>query len=64
MRAKPIGFVSALNYEFLPCLLRDFRAAKPDVHLVLYDLVPSEQIEALEAGRIDRKSSHEFHELH
>lgn len=48
-----IAFVSALTYEFLPGILRRFRAAKPDVHLVLHDMVPSEQIDALAAGRID-----------
>jgi len=48
-----IGFVSALTYEFLPEMLRRCRAAMPGVHLVLHDLVPSEQIEALAAGRID-----------
>lgn len=48
-----IAFVSALTYEFLPEILRRFRAAKPDIHLVLHDMVPSEQIESLAAGCID-----------
>lgn len=48
-----IGFVGALEYEFLPSLLRGFRARRPEVHLKLYDLVPSEQLEALGAERID-----------
>jgi DNA-binding transcriptional LysR family regulator len=48
-----IGFVGALTYEFLPGLLRRYRARMPNVHLALRDLVPAEQIEALTAGRID-----------
>jgi DNA-binding transcriptional LysR family regulator len=48
-----IGFVGALTYEFLPGLLRRYRARMPGVHLVLRDLVPADQIEALAAGRID-----------
>jgi DNA-binding transcriptional LysR family regulator len=48
-----IAFVSALTYEFLPGILRRFRTANRDVHLVLHDMVPSEQIDALAAGRID-----------
>ncbi len=48
-----IGFVGALTYEFLPGLLRRYRARMPNVHLALRDMVPAEQIEALAAGRID-----------
>jgi len=48
-----IGFVGALTYEFLPGLLRGYRARMPGVHLALRDLVPAEQIEALATGRID-----------
>lgn len=48
-----IAFVSALTYEFLPGILRRFRMSKPTIHLVLHDMVPSEQIESLVAGRID-----------
>jgi DNA-binding transcriptional LysR family regulator len=47
-----IGFVGALTYEFLPGLLRRYRARMPKVHLALRDLVPAEQIEALATGRI------------
>jgi DNA-binding transcriptional LysR family regulator len=53
MGTLTIGFVGALTYEFLPGLLRRYRAHSPDVHLVLRDLVPAEQIEALAQGRID-----------
>jgi DNA-binding transcriptional LysR family regulator len=48
-----IGFVGALTYEFLPGLLRRYRARMPNVHLSLRDMVPAEQIEALATGRID-----------
>lgn len=48
-----IGFVGALTYEFLPGLLRRYRARMPKVHLALRDLVPGEQLEALATGRID-----------
>jgi len=53
MGTLTIGFVGALAYEFLPGLLRRYRARMPKVHLVLRDLVPAEQIEALAVGRID-----------
>ncbi len=53
MGTLTVGFVGALTYEFLPGLLRRYRAKMPKVHLVLRDLVPAEQIEALTTGRID-----------
>jgi DNA-binding transcriptional LysR family regulator len=53
MGTLTIGFVGALTYEFLPGLLRRYRARMPKVQLSLRDLVPAEQIEALAAGRID-----------
>jgi len=53
MGTLTIGFVGALTYEFLPALLRRYRARMPNVQLNLRDLVPAEQIEALTAGRID-----------
>ena len=48
-----IGFVGALTYEFLPPILRAYRALYPSVHLTLRDLTPAEQLEALENGGID-----------
>ena len=53
MGTLTIGFVGALTYEFLPGLLRRYRVHRPGVQLVLRDLVPAEQIEALALGRID-----------
>ena len=48
-----VGFLGALTYEFLPAILRNYRARRPDVHLTLRDLTPAEQIEAVANGRID-----------
>jgi DNA-binding transcriptional LysR family regulator len=53
MGTLTIGFVGALTYEFLPGLLRRYRARMPRVHLALRDMVPAEQIDALATGRID-----------
>ena len=53
MGTLTVGFVGALTYEFLPGLLRRYRARMPQVHLALRDLVPAEQMEALVTGRID-----------
>ena len=53
MGTLTVGFVGALTYEFLPGLLRRYRARMPNVHLALRDLVPAEQIGALATGRID-----------
>jgi DNA-binding transcriptional LysR family regulator len=44
MGTLTIGFVGALTYEFLPGLLRRYRARRPNVQLALRDLVPAEQI--------------------
>jgi DNA-binding transcriptional LysR family regulator len=48
-----IGFVGALTYEFLPAILRGYRARRPGVHLALRDLTPAEQIEAVSTGALD-----------
>jgi len=48
-----IGFVSSTIYARLPPLIREFRAAAPDVDLTLVELVSLEQIAALKEGRID-----------
>lgn len=48
-----IGFVASTIYARLPELIREFRAAAPDVELSLIELVSLEQISALKEGRID-----------
>ncbi|HEY0270392.1 MAG TPA: LysR substrate-binding domain-containing protein, partial [Sphingomonas sp.] len=48
-----IGFVASTLYARLPALIREFRAAAPDVELSLVELVSLEQIGALKEGRID-----------
>ena len=48
-----IGFMSAAMLGRFPSLLRDFRAANPDVVVELAQLPPKEQMEAAAAGRID-----------
>jgi DNA-binding transcriptional LysR family regulator len=48
-----IGFVSSTIYARLPALIREYRAAAPNVELSLIELVTLEQITALKDGRID-----------
>ncbi|WP_066765256.1 LysR family transcriptional regulator [Sphingobium sp. CCH11-B1] len=48
-----IGFVASTIYARLPELIREFRAAAPEVELTLLELVSLEQISALKEGRID-----------
>jgi DNA-binding transcriptional LysR family regulator len=48
-----IGFVASTIYAHLPALIREFRAAAPDVELGLVELVTLDQIAALKEGRID-----------
>jgi DNA-binding transcriptional LysR family regulator len=48
-----LGFTAASGYEFLPQLITLFRAANPDIDLVLREMVSADQVEALTAGRID-----------
>ena len=48
-----IGFVPSTLYGRLPELIRSYRAARPDVELLLLELTTLEQIAALKEGRID-----------
>ncbi|RYY98261.1 MAG: LysR family transcriptional regulator [Comamonadaceae bacterium] len=48
-----IGFVSHALYEVLPRALRRFRAAHPQVRLVLREMNNAEQVEAIERATID-----------
>lgn len=48
-----LGFTAASGYEFLPRLLQDVRARAPGLDLVLKEMVSSDQLESLAAGRID-----------
>jgi LysR family transcriptional regulator, benzoate and cis,cis-muconate-responsive activator of ben and cat genes len=52
-RRFAIGFVASTIYARLPPLIREFRAATPNVDLTLVELVSLEQIAALKEGRID-----------
>jgi DNA-binding transcriptional LysR family regulator len=48
-----IGFVASTIYARLPPLIREFRAAAPDVDVTLVEVVSLDQIAALKEGRID-----------
>jgi DNA-binding transcriptional LysR family regulator len=48
-----IGFTASAAYSFLPQLIIAARARLPGVDLVLAEMVTAEQVEALEAHRID-----------
>nr|WP_294524357.1 LysR family transcriptional regulator [uncultured Rhodopila sp.] len=48
-----IGFVASTLYGKLPEVIRNYRAARPDVEIVLLELTSFEQIAALKEGRID-----------
>ena len=48
-----IAYVSSLHYHLLPATLTAFQKAYPEVALNLFDMTSAEQIEALEAGKID-----------
>jgi DNA-binding transcriptional LysR family regulator len=48
-----IGFVASTLYGKLPEVIRSYRAARPDVEIVLLELTSFEQIAALKEGRID-----------
>lgn len=48
-----IGFVASTLYGRLPELIRRYRAARPDVEVILQELTSLEQIAALKDGRID-----------
>ncbi len=48
-----IGYVSSLHYHLLPATLASFRRAYPEVALNLFDMTCAQQLEALEADKID-----------
>jgi DNA-binding transcriptional LysR family regulator len=48
-----IGFVASTLYGKLPNVIRRYRAARPEVELVLLELTTLEQIAALKENRID-----------
>lgn len=48
-----IGFVPSTLYGYLPAILRDFRAARPDTEITVLELTSIEQVAALKEGRID-----------
>ena len=48
-----LGFTAVSGYEFLPRLIKTFRAQAPDIDIVLKEMVSSDQLESLTAGRID-----------
>lgn len=48
-----IGFVPSVMYAGLPSLIRDFRAAEPQIELRLIEMMSHEQVVALKEGRID-----------
>jgi DNA-binding transcriptional LysR family regulator len=48
-----IGFVGSALYGELPALIRQFRAARPEVEISLLEMTTLEQLTALKEGRID-----------
>ena len=48
-----LGFTAASGYDFLPRLIKAFRAEAPDIDLVLKEMVSTDQVESLTAGRIE-----------
>lgn len=52
-RRFSIGFVPSTLYGYLPDILRDFRAARPDTEITVLELTTLEQLTALKEGRID-----------
>lgn len=48
-----IGFVMSAGYSILPDAIRRFRKAHPDVALILREMIPSEQLEALAKQALD-----------
>lgn len=48
-----IGFVPSMLYGDLPGVIHDYMAAHPDLEVVLSELTSVQQVEALQAGRID-----------
>jgi DNA-binding transcriptional LysR family regulator len=48
-----IGFIGAQSHEWMPIVLRRFRQKYPDVEVILTEMVPSMQLEALSTHRLD-----------
>ena len=48
-----IGYVASLHYHLLPATLAAFQRAYPEVALNLFDMTCAQQLEALEADKID-----------
>jgi DNA-binding transcriptional LysR family regulator len=48
-----VGFVTSATTEVFAAILRDFRRARPDVEVHLYDQMPQQQLDGLRAGRLD-----------
>jgi DNA-binding transcriptional LysR family regulator len=48
-----IGFISFVAYEYLPQMLRAFRAAYPDVGIDLHEFLVMQQFETVLDGRVD-----------
>jgi DNA-binding transcriptional LysR family regulator len=52
-RQLKIGYVASLHYHLLPATLATFQRAYPEVALNLFDMTCAQQLEALEADKID-----------
>jgi DNA-binding transcriptional LysR family regulator len=48
-----LGFVEAAPFSVLPRLVAHLRGERPEIELVLREMVTTEQLDALDAGRID-----------
>jgi len=48
-----IGFIGAQSHEWMPLVLRRFRQKYPEVEVILTEMVPSVQLEALLTHRLD-----------
>ncbi|NKF24278.1 LysR substrate-binding domain-containing protein [Solimonas marina] len=48
-----VGFTAAAGYEFLPGAIARWREEAPDIELRLKEMVSGQQLEALDAGRLD-----------
>lgn len=48
-----VGFITPVEYSFLPPLLREFRRHHPHVALQLHELMTDEQLAELERGTLD-----------
>lgn len=48
-----IGFVTPVEYAFLPSLIRKFRKRYPQINLNLHEMMTDEQAEKLRAGMLD-----------